>query len=281
MGTSFVDLTKLKETLGRIENRQLQLLDSNKIQDNEFQVYSQFGEDGIIQFLLRHLPIQNKIFVEFGVENYLEANTRFLLVNDNWRGLVMDGNKKNIDYIHKDPISWRHDLTAVHAFITRENINRLLSENGFIGDIGLLSIDVDGNDYWIWEGLTVVNPAIVIIEYNHRFGQDKAMTVPYDANFQRTNAHYSNIYYGASLKALYLLADQKGYAFVGCNQAGNNAFFVKKDVKPVRIKTLSIEEGFVTGRFRESRDESGSLIFLNPKQEKEILDTLPFVDVTQ
>ena len=281
MGTSFVDLTKLKETLGRIENRQLQLLDSNKIQDNEFQVYSQFGEDGIIQFLLRHLPIQNKIFVEFGVENYMEANTRFLLVNDNWRGLVMDGNKKNIDYIHKDPISWRHDLTAVHAFITRENINRLLSENGFIGDIGLLSIDVDGNDYWIWEGLTVVNPAIVIIEYNHRFGQDKAMTVPYDANFQRTNAHYSNIYYGASLKALYLLADQKGYAFVGCNQAGNNAFFVKKDVKPVRIKTLSIEEGFVTGRFRESRDESGSLIFLNPKQEKEILDTLPFVDVTQ
>ncbi|MFM6253830.1 MAG: hypothetical protein ACKPEQ_32600, partial [Dolichospermum sp.] len=84
-------------------------------------------------------------------------------------------------------------------------------------------MDIDGNDYWVWQAIDCINPAIVISEYNFRFGANKAVTVPYDASFVRSKAHYSNIYYGASLKALCILADKKGYAFVGCNSAGNNA----------------------------------------------------------
>ena len=120
-------LDKIQEALGRIEDRQLRMFGSKNIADNQFRVFSQWGEDGIIQFLLRHITIENKIFVEFGVENYTEANTRFLLINDNWTGLVMDGSKEHISYIKKDPIYWRYNLKAVQVFITKENINRLLT----------------------------------------------------------------------------------------------------------------------------------------------------------
>jgi hypothetical protein len=119
------------------------------IHDAEFKVFSQFGDDGIIQYLVNIADIPNKTFIEFGVGNYTESNTRFLLANDNWTGLVMDSSEKNIRYIQRDAIYWRHDLTAVSAFVDRENINQLFTDNGFVGEIGLLSIDIDGNDYWI------------------------------------------------------------------------------------------------------------------------------------
>ena len=100
-----------------------------------------------------------------------------------------------------------------------------------------------------------------------------------DQNFIREKAHHSNIYYGASLPALCLLGNRKGYSFVGCNKGGNNAFFVRKDVRPDCIKEVTAEEGFVAGQFRESRDESGQLIYLLPIEEQEILSSMPLVEV--
>jgi hypothetical protein len=272
-------LHKLQESLGRIENRQLQVIDSKNIRDNEFRVFSQWGEDGIIQFLIRNIDTPNKIFIEFGVENYTESNTRFLLVNNNWAGLVIDGSAENIDYIRKDPIYWQHNLKAVSSFIDKDNINKIISENGMKGEIGILSVDIDGNDYWVWQSIDVVNPAIVITEYNFRFGKNKALTTPYNPGFVRSQSHHSMIYYGASLKALYLLAQQKGYAFVGCNTAGNNAFFVRRDLKPDCIKELTLEEGYVVGQFRESRDRDGNLLFLSHKEEEQLLASLPLIEV--
>jgi hypothetical protein len=272
-------VARVQQALGRIEARQLEDRDSRDLRDNEFQVFSQNGEDGILQFLVRHVPISRKIFVEFGVENYTESNTRFLLVNDNWAGLVLDGSPENVGYIRRDPIYWKHNLKAEQAFITRDNINTLFSANGVSGEIGILSIDIDGNDYWVWEAIDAVNPAIVVIEYNSRFGPRRAVTVPYDPQFQRTKAHFSNIYYGASLKALCQLGGRKGYAFVGCNTAGNNAFFVRKDVKLAEIRELSCEEGFVAAQFRESRDENGKLTFLSREDEIKLLSDLPLIEV--
>lgn len=233
-----------------------------------------------MQHLLRYIPISQKVFVEFGVENYTEANTRFLLVNDNWTGVVMDGSTAHIDYIKQDDISWRFSLKAQQAFITRENINGLIRGNGIHGEIGLLSIDIDGNDYWVWEAIDVVTPAIVIVEYNHRFGSERAVAVPYSADFQRSNAHHSNIYYGASLAALCRLGSRKGYAFVGCTTAGNDAFFVRRDLKPDSIPELTPAAGYVQGKFRESRDEKGRLSFLDNSQEAAILAKLPVVEIT-
>jgi hypothetical protein len=231
------------------------------LQDAEFKVFSQWGDDGIIQYLVNLLDIPVKKFIEFGVSDYTEANTRFLLLNDNWSGLVMDCSEENVTYIKNDDIYWKHDLTAAFAFATAENINETLSNTGFTGEIGLLHIDVDGNDYWIWKAIDIVTPVIAIIEYNSLFGSDRAITIPYDPTFDRFAAHHSGIYAGASLPALCDLAEDKGYAFVGSNSAGNNAYFVRKD-RLGGIRPLSPEQGYVASRFREHRDELGHLTFL-------------------
>lgn len=275
------NLSQMQEALGRIEKRQLQALNTTNLRDNEFKVYSQWGEDGIIQFLIDRVYVKNKLFVEFGVENYLESNTRFLLRQNNWSGLVIDGSEHHVNYIKNDSIYWRHNLKAVRAFVTKDNINHLIIGNGIQGEIGLLSIDIDGNDYWVWKEIDVINPAIVVIEYNYRFGKDRAVTIPYTENFVRSQAHYSMIYYGASLRALWLLGQKKGYSFVGCNSAGNNAFFVRKDLKPDSIPELTVEEGYVAGLFREARNEQGRLAYLSWQEEQNILQKLPVVDISE
>ncbi len=243
-------LMRIQEALGRIEKRHLPNGPDLDIHTAEFRVFSQWGEDGVLQHLLRHIPVSRKIFIEFGVENYMEANTRFLLVNDNWQGLVIDGDSQNIASIRNSDISWRHTLKAEQAFITRENINDIIRRNGIEGEIGLLSIDIDGNDYWVWEAIEAISPAVTVIEYNARFGADRAVTVPYKADFARDREHYSYIYYGASLAALCLLSKRKGYAFVGCNLAGSNAFFVRENLRPAEMPVLTPEQGFVRSKFR-------------------------------
>lgn len=272
-------LDRIQETLGRIESKHVHTLSEPRLRDAEFRVYSQWGEDGIIQLLLKCVPIERRSFVEFGVQNYRESNTRFLLMHDNWSGLVMDGDERNIDFIRRDEIYWRYNLKADCVFVTRENINELLRRSGLDGDIGLLSIDIDGNDFWVWQAIDVTTPRIVVIEYNSRFGADRSVTVPYRPDFTRQRAHSSTIYYGASLAALVRLGDRKGYDFVGSNSAGNNAFFVRRDVRPESLPVVTAQEGYVRSQFRESRDSTGRLTFSSFEQEQILLNTLPLTEV--
>jgi hypothetical protein len=265
--------------LGRIESRQVEGLTEHSISKTEFRVFSQWGEDGIIQSLIRLLHPIPKIFIEFGVQDYRESNTRFLLINNNWTGLIIDGSEENIKKIKEDSIYWQYNLKADCSFINKDNINSIFEKNGIKGDIGLLSIDIDGNDYWVWEAINSVNPAIVVTEYNARFGIESAVSVPYDPIFVRSAAHSSHIYYGASLRALCHLANKKNYIFVGCNQAGNNAFFVRKDLLRQPLKELSVEEGFNINQFREARNSDGELSFLPNDGEMNLLRDLIFVDV--
>src|SRR3989442_3891672 len=185
----------------------------------EFKVFSQFGEDGIIQYLIRNVDTAQENFIEFGSWDYSEANTRLWVINDGWSGLLIDGSASNVEHIKRDSIYWQHDLKAVSAFITRNNINDLIRENGFEGEIGILSIDIDGVDYWVWERISVVRPVIVIVEYNSIFGFRQPVVVPYDSKFYRYDAHYSGLYWGASLNSLCCLGERKGYAVVGCTSA--------------------------------------------------------------
>lgn len=248
------------------------------IGDAEFKVFSQFGDDGIIQYLINYLDITDSFFIEFGVEDYRESVTRFLLLNNNWAGLVMDGSIENIDYIKNDNIYVMHQLSAVHAFVDTENINTIISSENITGDVGLLHIDIDGNDYWIWQALKVVAPILVIVEYNAVFGDNRSITVPYRKDFRRTNAHYSNLYYGASLSALCRLANEKGYNFIGCSTSGNNAYFVRKD-KSKDLPNLSAKQGFINSNFRESRDALGNLTYLSGENRLSLIQGLPVYDV--
>jgi hypothetical protein len=148
---------------GSLLSNQQNFINSYNINDYEFKIFSQRGEDGIIQYLIKHMSIKNRLFIEFGVENYMESNTRFLMMNNNWSGLVIDGSAANIKSIRKREWFWKYDLKTKCAFIDKDNINDLLYENGF-EDIGILSIDIDGNDYWIFQemDLSKLNPSIVI-----------------------------------------------------------------------------------------------------------------------
>ena len=272
-------LDLVQQALGRIEARQTASAVPGDFGQAEFKVSSQWGEDGIIEHLVRNVAIAHEIFVEFGVQDYREANTRFLLTNRNWAGLVIDGSPENIAVMKQDPIYWRFNLKAECAFVTRENIEKVIAGQGISGDIGLLSIDIDGNDYWVWEAIHSISPRIVVAEYNALFGATAAVSVPYDPAFQRNQAHYSNLYWGCSLGALVHLGKAKGYALVGCNSAGNNAFFVRSDVLgPLPARELT--GAFRPAKFRESRNADGSLSFLDPAKAVEVIGHLPLENVT-
>ncbi|NEQ53290.1 MAG: hypothetical protein F6K11_24670 [Leptolyngbya sp. SIO3F4] len=249
------------------------------LQEVEFKVFSQWGDDGIIQWLVHKLEFPHHTFVEFGVANYRESNTRFLLMNNNWSGFVMDGSEDNVKQITTSEYYWRYELAARAEFIDRDNINGLIESAGFDPEIGILHIDLDGNDYWIWKTINVVNPIIVILEYNSVLGIDRPITIPYDKTFYRTTAHYSNHYYGSSLRALYQLSKERGYTFIGCNGAGNNAYFVRNDKLNDQVREVSLEEGYVLSKYRESRDQAGNLSYVTGKDRIELIRGMPVYNI--
>jgi hypothetical protein len=269
-------INRLQEALGRIERRQVAANDTDP-NEREFRVFSQWGEDGIIQYLIRNVPIARNLFVEFGVENYVESNTRFLLTNNHWTGLVIDGSASNIEFIKRDAIYWACNLKAEHSFVTRENINGILERAGIAGDIGLLSIDIDGNDYWVWEAINSISPRIVICEYNSHFGPASLVSTPYDPHFVRGNAHHSKIYYGASIAALNALAESRNYSLVAANEAGNNVFFVRNDVRG-SLPVLTCAEAYRRASFREFHDEAGRLTYDDFETRLEKIGQLPVYD---
>jgi hypothetical protein len=248
--------------------------------DFEFKIFSQWGDDGLIQYLIKNIKIENEIFIEFGVEDYSESNTRFLMMNNNWKGFVMDGSEENMARLRKQPWFWKYSLDTKAVFITKENINGILAETGF-KNIGLLHIDLDGNDAHILAEIDLkdLNPAILIMEYNAVFGKKRAISVPYDANFIRTEKHYSNLYFGASLAALTYIANGKGYRLIGCNSAGNNAYFARRDLLNEKIKEKPVNEAYMPSRFRESRNEDYALSFLDGDERYEMIKGLEIINV--
>ena len=271
-------VTTMLELAGSAEVRRVSALPARTpLREAEFKVYSQFGDDGIIQYLVSHLPAVPS-FVEFGVEDYTEANTRFLLIHNHWRGLILDGRPDLDAVVAGQGLPMLHQLEARSAFITAENINDLILGAGFSGEIGLLSVDIDGNDYWVWQAITCIQPQIVVAEYNAVFGADRAVTVPYSPSFTRQQAHPSWLYFGASLRALCALGESKGYAFVGCNQAGNNAYFVRQDLATA-FEVLTPEAGFIDSRFRESRDAQGRMSRLTGSARLQAISELSVLDL--
>ncbi|MBD1161544.1 hypothetical protein IDH30_04570 [Pelagibacterales bacterium SAG-MED15] len=269
-----------KLAIGKLITKKNKLKKIEKIEDIEFKIFSQFGDDGIIQFLIDKLEIDYEFqnFIEFGVEDYSEANTKFLLLNNNWSGLILDSSNENIESIKKSNFFWKFELEAIKCFIKKENINSIITNsNIYKKKIGILSIDIDGNDYWVWKEINVIDPLIVIIEYNSTFGFEKKISIPYKQDFERSKAHHSNLYWGASIEALKFLAKQKGYKFLTTNSAGNNAYFIKEKIFD-KIK-LNLKKNTYQSKFRESRDKSGKKTFINYDKRLNIIGNLEVEDV--
>ena len=169
----------------------------NNLADVEFQVSSQWGEDGIIDWIFNKFTKLPKIFLEIGTQDYRESNTRFLLINKNCDGYIIEGDPQATKDIKSQRIYWKHNLTVKNQFIDKDNINNIIREMNVPKKIGLLSLDIDGIDYWVLKNLSSLAASIVVCEYNSLFGVKKSITVPYDKNFIRTEKHFSNLYYGA------------------------------------------------------------------------------------
>ncbi|MDC1112487.1 hypothetical protein OAS43_01630 [Candidatus Pelagibacter sp.] len=256
-------------------------LKKNKIKELseiEFQVFSQWGEDGIIDWLINKFSPIPKIFVEIGTEDYSESNTRFLLINKNWKGFLIEANKKDVEKIKKQRIYWKHDLKIQNSFINADNVNDVIRNMNIPKDIGLLSIDIDSIDYWVLKKLNALSPAIIICEYNSLFGIKKPLTIPYKKKFLRSEEHYSNLYFGASIKAFENLMKKKGYFLIGTNSAGNNAFFMKNKYL-IKANKMIMKKTIYKSKFRESRDNKGNLSFLDKKESLNLIRNKSLIDL--
>jgi hypothetical protein len=266
--------------LGALLSNQQHSICSSDINDYEFKIFSQWGDDGIIQYLIKNITIENEIFIEFGVEDYLESNTRFLMMHNNWKGFVMDGSENNMKRLEQMPWYWKYSLKNKAAFINRDNINDLMFETGF-RNIGLLHIDLDGNDAYILEAMNLkeLNPSIIIMEYNAVFGKERPISVPYDKDFFRTQKHYSNLYFGASLTALTYVANNKGYTLVGCTKSGNNAYFIRNDLLNEKVREITIEQAYKESKAREGRNPDYTFSYLDGDERYQAIKGLDVVNV--
>jgi hypothetical protein len=198
--------------------------------DVEFRCFSQNGEDGLLLYVFALIGTTSRRCVEMCAGDGIECNTANLLVNHRWVGLLIDGDGDNVArgqaFYHACRDTFSFPPKFRQAWISAENVNTLLRDNGFGGDLDLLSIDLDGMDYWVWKALDCTAPRVVIVEYESGWGPTEALTRPYQANFQADFLPSA----GASLAALAKLGAEKGYRLVGCNSSGVNAVFVRQGI---------------------------------------------------
>jgi hypothetical protein len=212
------------------------------ILDTGYRVYSELEEDGMLLFLFAVLGTKNKTFVDIGSADGINSHCANLAINFGWHGLFIDGSEEKIEQGRKF-YSTLVDTSLyppkfMCARVTRENVNQLISNAGFQGTVDLLSVDIDGNDYWVWDALECVRPRVVIIETHVEFGY-RNIVVPYDKDHVYPGNHPD--YHGASPVAMEKLASQLGYRLVGANRFGFNTIYVTKEEGADLIPEVSVE----------------------------------------
>ena len=253
------------------------------LSDADYKVFSQTGEDGIIDYLLYSLNIKVPKFVEIGVGDYRESNTRYIFQKNCPKGLIIDKNKNLEKKVSKIVKLWKGDLTIIETAVTSENILHILNSNDFDNNLDLFSLDVDGIDYWILKVLPEKLSKIVILEYNPTFGANLEITIPNLNDFDRKKYHYSHLCFGVSLKALVTLMNKKKYVFVGTNIACFNAFFVlESEVKKLSLNLPDINDltKYTTSFIRESRSIENKLNFLSGKQKLKEIENCEVIDLS-
>lgn len=209
------------------------------IRTTGFKVFSQFEEDGILLYLFSLVGEGSKTFIEIGANDGINSNCSNLAIHFGWSGLFLEGDPKLIKrgrkFYSKIPTPYHPKPKYVQAIVRRENINQLISENGLSGEIGLLSIDIDGNDYWVWDAIMVVQPKVVIIETHTEFAT-RNIVVPYDPEYMYPGKH--PIYHGASVIAMNKLAERKGYRLVAACDLGINQVFLRNDLATEELPAI-------------------------------------------
>jgi len=213
-----------------------------RLSETGYRVFSQFEEDGKLLFIFAVIGMGNKTFVEIGADDGINSNAANLYFNFGWRGLFIDGNCTSIArgkrFYDRYPHPWFFKPAFTCSKVNRENVNELIRAQGIEGEVGLLSIDIDGNDYWIWDAITTISPRVVIIETHVEFGL-RNIVVPYDPKYSYPGKH--PVYHGASPTAMTNLARRKGYRLVGANELGFNFIFVRNGLGEEYLPEVSVE----------------------------------------
>ena len=216
-----------------------------RFSDVEFRCYSQNGEDGILLYIFSLLGTSNRRVVEICAGDGIECNAANLIINHGWRGLLLDGDPELVargrSFYATCPNTFVAPPTFVNAWITAENVDALVASHGFAGPIDLLSLDVDGNDYWLWNALTCISPTVVVLEFNGACGPERSVTMSYKPDY-RLDLTVQPYRCGASLPAFVKLARAKDYRLVGVQSLGFNAFFVRKGVGEQLLPELPVGE---------------------------------------
>ncbi len=203
-----------------------------KLSEVGFRCHSEFEEDGILLFIFALIGTTNRTAVEICAGDGITCMTANLILNHGWWGYLFDGDERNVKrgtaVYHKSRDTFLYPPRFTRAWITAENVNDIIYQSGIAGEVDLLSLDMDGMDYWVWKALDCIKPRVVVCESHNIIGPDDALTVPYDPNFVRSSHDYSS----ASLAAMTKLADEKGYRLIGTHRFGFNAFFILKEIAP-------------------------------------------------
>ena len=272
-------------TIGSAHFSEIQQHYSNirNLNDADYKVFSQTGEDGIIDYLLYSLNIKVPKFVEIGVGDYRESNTRYIFEKNCCKGMIIDKNHNLKNKVSEVVKLWKGDLTIVETPVTSKNIVDILFSNSFGNNVDILSLDIDGIDYWIIDSLPEGFSKVAVVEYNSIFGSNLEVTIPNIENFDRKKYHYSYLCYGASLKALIKLMKRKKYVFVGTNIACHNAFFVlESEVKKLNLILPDTNDltKYSTSHLSDSRTIDGKLGYLSGKQKLKEIENCEVIDLS-
>jgi len=204
--------------------------------DVEFRNTSQNGEDGILLYLFTLAGHGGRRAVEMCAGDAIENNSSNLVLHHDWDALMLDGDDNLLArgraLYASHPETFRLGPTIATEWITSANVNELLQRHGYANDIDLLSVDMDGIDYWVLSAITQT-PRVLVVEYNNRIPADRAISVPNEDAFVATGGAFSGDgFFGASLAAFDKLLTGRGYRLVGANRQNTNAFFLRHDVLP-------------------------------------------------
>lgn len=242
----------------------------------ECSIHSQNGEDGILLHVFSRIGATSRRFFEFGCGTGIECNSANLALGFGWSGMLIDADET---HVVKARTFFGDRLGAGAArvdircqFVTPHNVNDLLDDVTPRGqDLDLLSIDVDSIDYWIWDAVSDgFRPRVVVAEYNATFGPVRSVTVTPRDGFDPFTHHPSGFYHGVSLEALRRLGNSRGYQLIGCDSAGVNAFFVRRDCAR-GLPDLDTRAAYVPNAWRRDPAE--------PEQQYQQIAHLPLTEV--
>ena len=249
--------------------------------DAEVKVFSQWGEDGILDFLCERLRISKPKVLEIGAGNFKECNSKFLAENRSASAYLVDGRTDLISSVNRDSLIWKTHLFAVNTWVSPNNIAEICQDASLkLNGIDILSLDIDGNDYWVLDSCPLEEVRVVVLEYNPLFGSEYPVTVPRDDKFVRREKHSSCLYYGASLRAFIELMNSRNFDFIGTNRVGNNAFFIKStELEKIGLRPRQELSVYTDWRIRETRDPTGKLSLKSGAERVSEIGYLPLVNL--